>query len=94
MSTTKPAESRGERIQANCKIIWGADKDFDLNNETDDYEYYQAHVQEDRGDSFGIPLVMTMFMQRGRSRRNELDRMLAHMARSVQSEQTTTKKNG
>lgn len=28
----------GERSQANCKVIWG-DCDYDLDIETDDYDY-------------------------------------------------------
>ena len=57
MSSDSP---RGQRIQASCKIIWG-DHYYDLDLETDDYEYYSVVVKKDFGDSFGPPLTMTPF---------------------------------
>ncbi|KAH9205558.1 hypothetical protein DL95DRAFT_87728 [Leptodontidium sp. 2 PMI_412] len=48
----------GERIQANCKIIWG-DGDYDLDLETDDWVEYACVVKRDLRTSFGPPLTMT-----------------------------------
>ena len=51
--------TQGQRIEANCKIIWGNDCEHDLDVETDDYVNYMCHVKKDFGDSFGPPLTMT-----------------------------------
>jgi hypothetical protein len=38
--------SRDERMEANCKIIWG-DAEYDIDIGTEDYYRYQAFVRED-----------------------------------------------
>jgi hypothetical protein len=82
---------QGERIQANCKKIWGAEKDFELDIETDDYEYYSCLVREDRGDSFGPPLTMTSLCYGEDRAWDELDRMLSLWARQADGEEMTRK---
>ena len=34
--------AQGQRIEANCKIVWGSYCDYDLEVYTDDYEHYWA----------------------------------------------------
>jgi hypothetical protein len=81
-SAARPIE-RGCRIDANCKKVWGANKEFDLSIETDDYEHYACYVKEDVGDSFSGVLVMTALHYGEERAWQELDKMLAAMARKV-----------
>ncbi|OBT39665.1 hypothetical protein VE00_10680 [Pseudogymnoascus sp. WSF 3629] len=50
--------AQNERVQANCKIIWGK-ADYDLDLETDDWVTYTYVVRKDFGSHFGPPLTMT-----------------------------------
>lgn len=50
---------RGQRIEANCKIIWG-DGDYEIDIETDDWENWQCSVKRDYGDEFGPPWTMQL----------------------------------
>jgi hypothetical protein len=80
---------RGQRIQANCKIIWG-DGDYDLDNQTDDHLNWQCLVQRDLGLSYE-PLTMTALCNSPERAWRELDRMLGAWARQVQSGLPMTK---
>merc|ERR1712098_197834 len=79
---------RRERIQINCKIIWG-DGNYDLDLETDDWVAYGV-VKRDYGTSFGSPLTMTgLYNSSGHW--GELERMLDLWARQIRSGQPMTK---
>ncbi|CAO2650138.1 Nn.00g014300.m01.CDS01 [Neocucurbitaria sp. VM-36] len=82
---------QGQRIEANCKKIWGADKTYDLTIETDDYEHYMCHVKVDYGTSYGPPLTMTSLCNGPDRAWNELDRMLRLWARQVESGRPMTR---
>jgi hypothetical protein len=49
--------TRYQRIEATCKTIWGASKDFDIDLEGDDDDYYQCFVKEDFEVKLGKTLV-------------------------------------
>lgn len=83
------ATTRGERIQANCRIIWG-EGDYDLDLETDDWETYWAVVKKDYETSFGPPLIITEICPSDEHAWRELDRMLGVWARQIQSGQPMT----
>lgn len=78
---------QAERILANCKKIWGADKEFDIDIDCDKGPWgdCQAYVREDRGLSFGPMLTMTNVCEGSKRAWNELDRMLRLWARQVES---------
>jgi alpha-glucuronidase len=84
-------ETQCQRILVNCKKIWGADMDFDLETETDEYEYYSCHVRHDRGITYGPVLIMSTLCDGKDSAWNEVDRMLLVMAKSVDSGRAMTK---
>jgi hypothetical protein len=75
---------QGQRIQANCKIIWGDDSEYDLDAESDDYINYTCFVRKDYGTSFGPPLTMTGLCYTREGAWAELDRRLKLWARQVQ----------
>lgn len=77
------SSARGQRIEANCKIIWGDDSEYDFDVETDDNVDYACHVKKDFGDSFGPPLTMTSLCSSSEGAWAELDRMLALWATQV-----------
>jgi hypothetical protein len=91
MSAPPQGPTRYQRIEANCKKIWGADKEFDIDIETDDYEHYACVVKEDRGLSFSSPLTMTNFCNGPDRAWEELDRMLRTWARQVESGRPMTR---
>ena len=68
------SNDQGERIQANCRIIWG-EGDYDLDIYADDYEYYSCWVKRDFGLSFGPPLTGTGLCSSPEKAWNEFDRM-------------------
>lgn len=74
---------RGQRIQANCKTIWGDHNDYDLDVETDDYVNYACYVKADYGLSFGPPLTATSLCPSEAAAWAELDRMLELWATQV-----------
>lgn len=82
--------AQGQRIQTNCKIIWG-DADYDLDVETDDYSTYTCTVKMDFGSHYGPPLTMTGGCNSEEHAWRELDRMLGVWAKQVQSGQPMTK---
>ena len=84
------AADQGQRIQANCKIIWG-DADYDLDVETDDWVTYTCVVKKDHGLCFGPPLTMTGICNSEGQAWRELDRMLGVWARQVQGGQPMTR---
>jgi hypothetical protein len=43
-TSTSAKAAQGERIQANHKTIYGADRNIDLGIEIDDYEYYLCYL--------------------------------------------------
>jgi hypothetical protein len=73
-----------QRIEANCKIIWGNFCVYDLDTETDDNVHYVCFVRKDHGDSFGPPLIVTGLCHSSKAAWAELDRMLQLLARQVQ----------
>lgn len=75
---------QGQRIQANCAIIWG-NGDYDLDIERDDWETFWAVVRKDFGTSFGRPLTLTRICRSEEHAWRELDRMLAVWAMVKQS---------
>jgi hypothetical protein len=77
------SSTRGKRIEANCKIIWGAECAYDLELETDDWVNYACIVRQDFGLSFGPPLTMTGLCPSEEAAWNELDRMLKLWAEQV-----------
>ena len=82
---------RGQRVEANCKIIWGDDSDYDLEIETDDHSEYAWLVRKDFGTSFGPPLTMTNYYPSVEAAWTELDRMLSLLAKQVQRGTPMTK---
>ena len=72
-----------KRIEANCKIIWGNECEYDLDIETDDYVNYTCHVKRDFGTSFGPPLTITSVCRSSEAAWAELDRMLKLWAKQV-----------
>lgn len=76
---------RGQRIQANCKIIWGSQNDYDIDIETDDYLNYACYVKADYGLSFGPFLTATSLCPSSEAAWARLDRMLEVWATQVQS---------
>jgi hypothetical protein len=82
---------RGQRIEDNCKTIWGGSTEYDLEFETDDYEYYVCLVRKDYGTSFGPPLLMTGICPSIEAAAREMDRMLLLMARAVKRGTPMTK---
>lgn len=91
MSAQPQEPTRFQRIEANCKKIWGVDKVFDFDIETDDYEHYHYIVKEDRGLSFGPALTMTSSCNGPDGAEEELDRMLRIWARQVESGRPMTR---
>jgi hypothetical protein len=83
------SSEQSQRIQANCKIIWG-DGDYDLDIETDDWEIWQCIVKRDFGDAFE-PLTMTGLCNSQEQAWNELDRMLDVWARQRTANNKGTK---
>lgn len=77
------SSAQGQRIEANCKIIWGNHCEYDLDLETDDYVNYACTVKRDFGTSFGPPLTMTSLCPSSEAAWAELDRMLELWARQV-----------
>jgi hypothetical protein len=79
------SNDRGQRIEANCKIIWGNDSEYDLEMETDDYVHYYCFVRKDFGSSFGPILTMTNVCNSSEAACTELDRMLELWANQVKA---------
>jgi len=82
--------TQSQRINANCKIIWG-NYDYDIESESDDWLHYMCHVKKDFGDSFGPPLVMTSLCYTSEGAYAELDRMLELWAKQVKRRTPMTK---
>ena len=80
-----------QRIEANCKIIWGNDCVYDLSIETDDYVNYICYVKRFFGDSFGPPLTMTSLCRSREAAWAELDRMLELWAKQIKRGTPMTK---
>ncbi|KAH7061673.1 hypothetical protein BKA63DRAFT_573385 [Paraphoma chrysanthemicola] len=74
---------RYQRIEANCKTIWGNDSDYDFDFETDDWEHYACVVKKDYGTEFGPPLIMTCLCPSSDAAWAGLDRMLGLWAKQV-----------
>lgn len=80
-----------QRIEANCKTIWGNDCEYDLDIETDDYVNYRCLVKKDFGDSFGPPLTITSLCRSSEAAWAELDKMLELWAKQVKCGMPMTK---
>lgn len=78
-------------IEANCKIIWGNNYEYDLDLETDDYEDYACVVRKDYETEFGDPLTMTSLCPSSEAAWAELDRMLEVWVRQVKRGTPMTK---
>lgn len=74
------SDTQGQRIHANCEIIWGKG-DYDIDVEHDDWEFYQAFVRRYYGTSLGFPLLMTSIHNSEDRVWRELDEMLDMAAR-------------
>ncbi|KAM7195830.1 hypothetical protein V8F33_006479 [Rhypophila sp. PSN 637] len=85
------SSKQGERIQANCKTIWGNDYTYDLSIETDDYVNHICFVRKDFGDSFGSPIAMTSCCPSSEAAWAESDRMLGLWASQVKRGTPMTK---
>lgn len=79
-------QSNYESIIANAILIWfkeGPSFDFDIDLETDDYEYYQAFLSVIRPDTKGrlsrIPLMMTVLHNSEERAMRDLDNTLKDM---------------
>ncbi|KAK5988886.1 hypothetical protein PT974_10383 [Cladobotryum mycophilum] len=79
-----------QRIQVYCQIIWG-EGDYDLDNESDDYETHYVSVRKDFGTSFGPPLTTTGLCKSSDHAYRELERMLGLWAGQIQSGQPMTR---
>ena len=82
--------AEGQRIQSYCRIIWG-EGDYDIDEQTDDWETYYAVVRRDLGTEFGPPLAITGICYSSQQGWKELDRMLGAWARQTQTGQVMTK---
>ena len=82
---------QGQRITANCKIIWGNEYEYDLDVDTDDHIYYYCLVKKDYGDRLGPLLTMTGLCRSSDAAWTELDRMLGSWAMQVQRGTPKTK---
>ncbi|KAI9644202.1 hypothetical protein NHQ30_007556 [Ciborinia camelliae] len=72
-----------ERIEANCKIIWGDhDYAFDVDDENDGW---YCTIRRDYGDGFGKSLVVTGLFNTEKKAWIDLDRMLRKRAKQIQS---------
>jgi hypothetical protein len=76
------ASARGQRIEANCKTIWGTDSVYDLSEETDDWINYICYVKKDFGTSFG-PVLTLSICSSSEAAWNELDRKLDELAKHI-----------
>lgn len=85
------SSTRGQRIEKNCKIIWGNAAEYDLDIETDDFVNYACVVKKDFGTAFGPPLTMTSLCRSEEAAWAELDRMLHLWATQVQRGMPMTK---
>ena len=87
--STRPEDLPIQRWEADCKLIWGADCDYDLEIE-DDYMGFRgsacAFVRKDYGTELGPPLLMTLMSKDGDSAVRELERMLAEIVMNKQRE--------
>jgi hypothetical protein len=93
MSTKSEGNLRAKRILANCKKIWGSDSNYDLEQETDDYEYYICYVRRDYGDCIGSPLLLATSSKGADAAWTELDKMLDFGARKAEAEGQVEKKD-
>ncbi|KAK8097506.1 hypothetical protein PG984_016645 [Apiospora sp. TS-2023a] len=84
------SSTQGERIVANCEIIWGKDTMYDLEEESNDEDTCLVFVRRDYGTRFGAPLVMSMKNTSAKAW-DDMDRMLALRAREVLSAQPTAR---
>ncbi|KAK1625368.1 hypothetical protein BDP81DRAFT_435653 [Colletotrichum phormii] len=79
-----------QRIEENCKTIWG-DYDYEIDYETDDNETFQYFVLRDYGSTFGSALAMTLLCHSEEAAYRELDRMLRIWAAQVRRGTPMTK---
>lgn len=74
------------RLQANCALIFGNQVDYyDIDIETEDWEYYHIFVKRDFGDKIGPPI----YTVQGYGEKKvwaKLERGLAELARLVELE--------
>ena len=84
------SSAQGQRIQANCRIIWG-DRDYDPDIETDDWLNWSCIVKQELPLGPGPPLTMAGLCPSQELAWQELDRMLHVWAKQVQSGQPMTK---
>ncbi|KAF1985737.1 hypothetical protein K402DRAFT_464073 [Aulographum hederae CBS 113979] len=81
--------SRCERMEANCRILWGPGEyviDLEYEDATAFYPYesWSTMVRRDFGDNFGLPLTMTPRTYRtAEAAWTELDRVLEGSARDA-----------
>ncbi|KAH7109597.1 hypothetical protein B0J11DRAFT_586451 [Dendryphion nanum] len=85
------SSAQGQRIEQNCKIIWGNNCEYDLDIETEDHISYICSVKKDFGTSFGPPLMITDVCPSSEAAWKELDRMLNLWAEQVKRGTPMTK---
>lgn len=84
---THNASTQGQRIEAYCKIIWGADRSFDIEIEDCGEDFWLGFIREDRVTSYGNALVFTPGAVEGQdSALNKLEGTVAKMAKAVLTE--------
>jgi hypothetical protein len=86
-------DARYRRMLSNCEAIWGKG-DYDVDVETDDWEYYQGVVVEYR-DYGNYPKTMTGLFRSSEQAWDALDRELSTRARQLENRgRTTNSSNG
>jgi hypothetical protein len=80
------SDNQGERIQNNCRAIWG-DGNYELDIETDNWMDWYCYVRKDYGLSFGDLLWMAGPCNSPEETWGELDRGLAARAQHVKAQQ-------
>ena len=69
---------------AHCQLIWGKG-DYDLEFEPDDLGSFVGLVRRNYGSHFGRPLLMTEFCDSTEKANDELERMLALLAKGIKN---------
>ena len=84
MSTSTKAKSfgitQGKRMQANAKIICGNKTGYNIDLETNYWEWYMGYVKRDFGTPFRPPLAMVGPIEGKERAWAEMERMLAYSA--------------
>lgn len=77
------SSSESEKIQANCRIIWGPGL-YDIEIEHENFECWMIFVREDHGTYFGDPLLVTMPRDSLERAKSDLNGILNARVRDIQ----------